>query len=635
MPRDIYLDNVSVEEAKERWQEILTIEPTTEEIDIREAVGSKLAQPVRAEMFAPAYYAAAMDGIALEANQTVGASQTNPISLQEGRDYQLIDTGDAVPDRFNAVVMIEKVNQIDKGVVEIEEAVTPGQHIRSIGESLTKGQLILPAETEVGPYDIGSVLEGGVSKVTVYCQPQVNIIPTGSELIEPGTTPQSGQIIEYNSQVIKNLVANWGGRAVREDIVADDYQQIKKSAKQAVKDSDLVVITAGSSAGREDYTAQVIAELGEVVVHGVSIKPGGPVILGDIDQTPVIGVPGYPVASALNFRLFARPLLYQLSGRTIPEDKEVTALLNKRIVSKLGFREFVRVKLTKLDNQVVAVPLARASGVMGSLVEADGLVTISEYSEGRQKKEEVTVDLFTNQSKPDKTLVINGSNDQSLDLLKNKLAQQGVDLLTQPTNNLAGLTTLRRGESHLAIINLLDTKGQYRQPDLDRYFPREDVKLVNLAYRQQGLIVGPDNPKDITEVTDLVDDDLIFINRQQGSGARILIDNKLAQAGINPEEVTGYQQVKQDHLTLAATIAQGGSDVGVGTLAAAEVFGLDFISLGKERVDLVIPKKYWADDRIEELLNIIRSSDFKEEIAQLAGYDTSETGQVLTDGPTS
>ncbi|AGB41190.1 molybdenum cofactor synthesis domain protein [Halobacteroides halobius DSM 5150] len=634
MSRNIYLDNVSVEEAREKWQEALTIKATTEKIDIREATGRRLAKPVRAKLSTPSYYASAMDGIALSATDTVGATERTPVQLQEGKEYQLIDTGDPLPEEFDAVMMIEKVNQIKEGIVEIEESVAPGQNVRSVGESLVKGQLILTVGTKIGPYDIGLVLEGGVTEVTVYTQPQVDIIPTGSELIEPGRSPQPGQIIEYNSEVIKNLVLNWGGKVMQRDITPDKYEEIKEKIQQVTQESDLVAIIAGSSAGREDYTAQIVAELGEVVVHGVSIKPGGPVILGRIGDTPVIGLPGYPVASALNFRLFAQPILYQLAGLSTPETKEVKAILNKKLVSKLGFREFVRAKLVKLDNQIVAVPLARSSGVIGSLVEADGLVTISEYSEGIDKGSEVNVELLVNQSKPAETLMINGSNDHSLDLLKNKLAQQGVDLLTQPTNSLAGLTTLSRGESHLASINLLDSDGQYRQ-SLDRYFPTEDVKVVNLAYRQQGLIVTAGNPKNITGIADLVVNDLVFINRQQGSGARMLIDNQLAKLNIDSTKISGYQQVKQNDVTLATTIAQGGADVGVGTLVTAQVFDLDFIPLRKERIDLVIPNQYWTDTRIKELFKVICSSDFKAEINQLAGYDTSQTGQVLTDGPTS
>ncbi|GAB6137758.1 molybdopterin biosynthesis protein [Halanaerobaculum tunisiense] len=630
MSRNIYLDNVSVEEALTKWHDKLEIDPKKETVDIRAARQRIIAEPVYANHSAPHYHASAMDGIAVKAEETAGASETNPIKLDQGSNYQFVDTGDPIPEQFNAVIMIEEVNQLDEEMVEIESSATPWQHVRNIGESLVKGELILPVGKQVGSYEIGLVLEGGITEVTVYAQPEVKVIPTGSELRPPGTSLKAGEITEYNSQVVGNLVEQWDGEANLNSIVSDDYDQIKEKVKQGVKEHDLVVVTAGSSAGQEDYTSQVIAELGTVVVHGVSMKPGGPVILGVIDNTPVIGLPGYPVAAALTTRLFVKPLIYQMAGQEAPVAKKRVVKLGTKLVSKLGVREYVRVKLTSLGQEVIATSLPRASGVIGSLVEADGLVTISEFSEGLQRGEEVEVELLTDQVKPETNLLISGSNDLTLDLVTNQLAKEGIEVLTKSTGSLGGLTALKRQECHLAGTHLLDPEtGNYNHSYLEKYLPNREVKLVNLAYRKQGLMVKAGNPKNITELSDLVRDDVLFINRQRGSGTRVLLDYKLNEIGIDSKQITGYDRIEYTHLTLASEIANEGADVGLGVLAAAQAFDLEFIPLVTERYDLAIPVEYWEDSRIKKLLATIRSQEFKQQVTELPGYEISATGKVI------
>ena len=630
MTRDIYLDNIAVEEAREKWEQKLDLTPKTETIDIRQAQGRVLAEAVYAQQSAPHYQAAAMDGIAVKAEATAGASEANPCQLKEQEDYAVIDTGDPVPTKFNAVIMIEDVNQISEQVVEVEAPATPWQHVRNIGESLVKGELILPVEVEVGPPEIGLVLEGGVTEVTVYAQPQVEVIPTGSELRPPGSSLEAGELIEYNSQVIGKFIQQWGGEADLQSIVPDDYEQIKEQIKQGAVDYDVVVLTAGSSAGAEDYTSQIIDELGEVVVHGVSMKPGGPAILGVVDETPVLGLPGYPVAAAVTARLFLRPLLYQLSGRSLPTPETRKAHLNTKLVSNLGVREYVRVKLVELAGELRAVPLARASGVMGSLVEAEGLVTISEFSEGLDKGAEVEVELLTSSPQPADNLVITGSNDLTLDSITNQLAGAGINVLTKSAGSLGGITALKRRECHLAGSHLLDPEtGEYNHSYIEEYLPQREVKVVNLAYRRQGLMVREDNPKNIQELSDLTKEEVTFINRQRGAGTRVLLDYKLSELGIDPGEITGYDRVEYTHLTLASEVANGGADAGLGVLAAAQAFDLEFIPVATERYDLLIPAEYWTDVRIKELRNLISSSEFKQEVKKLPGYEVSATGQVM------
>jgi putative molybdopterin biosynthesis protein len=630
MERNIYLNNVSVEEAKEKWYKNFELSTDIETIDIRDAVGRIVAKKLVAINSTPHYHASAVDGIAVKSQNTQGASDINPKQLTINKDFEYVDTGDQVKDGYNAVIMIEDLNEVEEGIVEIEKAITPWANVRNIGESLVKGQLILSKFQEINSYAIGQVLETGLIKVEVFKKPLVEFIPTGTELLEAGSKLEAGKLIEYNSHILSSLAKTWGADIYRNEIVDDDYNIIKEKIINASKRSDFIVVLSGSSAGSEDYTSHIIEELGEVYVHGVSIKPGGPVILGEVNNKPVIGVPGYPVAAALNFRLFGRKIIYNLKGQSEPVDTIVKAKVKTKIVSKLGFREFVRVKLTMMDNELVIIPLKRASGVIGTMVEADGFLIISEFSEGINRNEIVDVTLIRNNNDYNDTLFLNGSNDIILDIVKNQLAEKGVNFITKSTGSLAGITSLQRGEAHISTSHLLNPEnGEYNFSYIEKYLKNEDVELINIAYRQQGMIVQKNNPKNIKSIKDLENEDIIFINRQRGSGTRVLFDYKLKENNITSNKINGYNREEFTHMTLASEINSGSTDVGIGIQSAANAFDLDFIPIAKERYDLVVLKKYLKDERIIKLLEVIRSDKFKNEVNKLKGYDLKFTGKVM------
>ncbi len=476
MERNIYLDNKELAKAKEIWHDKLNLKPKTEKINITQAQGRISAGPLKSRVDSPHYPASAMDGIAVKAELTVGASERNPILLDE-KDFELIDTGDPLAEEYDAVIMIEDVNLID-GQAQIEEAVVPGDYVRAVGESLEEGQLIIPSHKEITAYDIGLALEGAQERIEVFAQPEVGVIPTGTELVEFKTDLKPGEVIESNSYVLSNLAQKWGAKCNKYEIVVDDYQLIKKQLAEAVKENDFVAITAGSSAGREDYTASVIAELGEVLVHGVSIRPGGPVILGVIDDTPVMGVPGYPVASALTFRLFAKEIILELAQRKDLVSRTIKAKLATKVVSKLGYREFLRAKIAKLNGELVVRSLKRAAGVMGSLAEADGIVEIAESSEGLCAGSEVEVEVFKPKISPERTLFLSGSYHPALDRLKTSYKESGYNLSFFAQGNQGGAASLARGETHLAGVYLADEKegGTY----LDKFLG-DDFSTITLA----------------------------------------------------------------------------------------------------------------------------------------------------------
>ncbi len=495
MERNIYLDNKELAKAKEIWHDSLELKTEREKINITQAQGRISAEPLKSRVDSPHYPASAMDGIAVKAELTVGASERNPIFLAED-EFELIDTGDPLPEEYDAVIMIEYVNLVD-GQARIEQAVVPGDNVRAAGESLQEGQLIIPSNKEISAYDIGLALEGAREKIEVFAQPQVGVIPTGTELVEFKTDLKPGEVIESNSYVLSNLAEKWGTKSNKYEIVVDDYQLIKDQLAKAVKENDFVAITAGSSAGREDYTAAVIAELGEVLVHGVSIRPGGPVILGVVDDTPVMGVPGYPVASALTFRLFAKEIILQLGQREDIASKTIKAKLATKVVSKLGFREFLRVKVAKLNGELVVRSLKRAAGVMGSLAEADGIVEIAESSEGLCVGSEVEVELFKPKVSPERTLFLSGSYHPALDRLKDLYKQSGYDLSFFAQGNQGGVASLARGESHLAGVYLADNKEG--ETYLDKFLG-DDFSTITLAEKI--------NPKEVkADLSDITTDD--------------------------------------------------------------------------------------------------------------------------------
>ncbi|HHX50711.1 MAG TPA: molybdopterin biosynthesis protein, partial [Clostridia bacterium] len=385
--RKIYLDNEPVEKAWEKCQGFFSsrglIRPLdTERIPVAKALGRVTASPVLALISSPHYAAAAMDGIAVLAKNTFGATETAPLKLQLGNEAVEVDTGDPIPEGFDAVIMAEEINYSRDGMIEITAAAAPWQHVRAIGEDLVATEMIVPANHLLRPYDIGGILAGGVVEVEVWRRPRVAIIPTGTELVEPGTPLKPGDIMEFNSKMLGAFVEEWGGEPVICPIVPDDYETIKGAVREAAQKAEVIVINAGSSAGREDYTASIISELGELCLHGVAMKPGKPVMVGSACGKPVVGIPGYPVSAALTFETFVKPIIFSKLGQPLPEKPVLEGFLARKLPSPLGTEEFVRVTLGQVGGKVMVIPIARGAGVISSLIRADGILRIPASSKG-------------------------------------------------------------------------------------------------------------------------------------------------------------------------------------------------------------------------------------------------------------
>jgi len=638
-PRKIYLDNMPLEEAKEKFfshcKKLRKVLGQEEEIPVEESAGRVTSQPVWAQISSPHYPACAMDGVAVSAEATFGASETTPIRLRLGEQAQFVDTGDPIPRQFNAVIMLEEIHQEGEEIILTAPA-TPWQHVRAVGEDVVASELILPQNHLLKPTDLGAMLAGGVTWVQVWCKPKVFIIPTGTEIVPHGEKNlQSGDIIDSNSWVLGALAREWGGEFIRHPIAKDDYEKIKAAVLQGLEEADIVVINAGSSAGSEDFTASIIAEVGTLLVHGINTKPGKPVILGEAQGKPLVGIPGYPVSAVLTFNLFVRPLISDFLGLPLKEEPTMKAQVSRKIVSSLGKEEFLQMKLGRVGTKIMATPISRGAGVTMSLVRADGFIQIPASSEGIQGGQEVKVNLYRTPEEIENTIVVIGSHDLTIDLLANELKNRGsrTTLSSANVGSLGGIMALKRGEAHLAGIHLLDEEtGAYNLPYLKRLGLAEKVVLVNLVYREQGLLVAKGNPKGIIGLQDLLREDVFFVNRQKGAGTRILLDYQLKKAQIDPLRIKGYQREEYTHMAVGVAVASGMCDAGLGILSAARVLGLDFLPIAQERYDLAILTDYYEQPLLTGLQEIISSQSFRGRVAALGGYDTGQMGEILHRG---
>ncbi len=660
--RTRYLNKKSLDEALRLFVRDFPLRPhEVESVAVEESLGRVTAEPVFARLSVPHYHGAAMDGIAVRAEDTFGASEAAPVELRlvtadagdasaasgcrgaarrrGGGVFAYVDTGQPLPAWANAVVMIENVYPLAADRVAIRAAAAPWQHIRLVGEDIVATEPLLPRSHRIRPYDIGALLAAGHTHVPVVRRPRVAILASGSELIEPGEPAPPGAIIEFNSRVIAAFVAQWGGEARRHPRVPDDLQRIKAAVGAAAAEHDVVVIIAGSSAGEHDYTARALSALGEVLVHGIDIMPGKPAICAMVGGTPVLGVPGYPVSAIIVCQQLLRPLLARCLGAAEEPTATVRAVVPRKLPSRLGLEEFVRVTLGRVGDRVVANPLGRGAGVITTMVRADGFLRVPSLSEGINAGEEVDVELLRPASEIANTIVFSGSHDLSIGILEDCLKQRAPHLKISASNvgSLSGLLALKRGEAHVIGTHLLDPKtGTYNLPDIARILgKRADVEVLNLVVREQGLIVAKGNPKRIRTLRDLVRPDVRFVNRQPGAGTRVLLDYRLHQMRIDPSRIQGYEREEFTHMAVAVAVASGLVDCGLGIRSAAVALDLDFVPIEREEYDLVLRRDFAQSDAGRLLVAVIRSLEFHAAVRRLGGYDVSVTGTVKPLQPSS
>lgn len=638
--RNIYLKTVSIPEALALAKAALDRSSLVgiETVPVEQALGRITARPVLARLSSPSSHCSAMDGIAVNAEATFAAREGAPVRLAPDTGFAPVNTGHPLPPGMNAVVMIEHVVFEEDGSASLETPVAPWTHVRRIGEDIVATELVLPRRRKLTPYDLGALLSCGVWEVEVYERVRLAVIPTGDEVLDYTThpTPGPGQVVESNSVMLTAMAQTWGLDARRHPPVPDHLETLSRSLEEALASkAHVVTLVAGSSAGSKDFTRAVIERFGEVLVHGIAAMPGKPSLLGVAHGKLIVGAPGYPVSAVVCFEELLAPLAAWLS-RAEPVRRQTTQVrLAKEAPSRPGLTEFLRLAVGRVGQSYSAIPLSRGAGLISTLTKAQAVTRIPPDKEGLRRGEEVTAELLVEPCELERTLVAVGSHDMTLDLLADELMRldSPLRLASSHVGSMGGLTALAQGSTLLAGTHLFDPQsGDFNFPFLAKHLPDMAITVINLAVRHQGLIVAAGNPKDIQDVNSLAAPGMRFVNRQRGSGTRILFDHHLVQAGLTPAQILGYDQEELTHMGVAANVAGGAADAGLGVYAAAKALGIGFVPLARERYDLAIPTFCMAEERIKKLLEVIRTETFKAKVEALGGYETTWTGQEMSAG---
>jgi len=630
-----YLTNVPLDQARQEYLQLLIqqgFEAKLETIPVQLSCGRVTARAVYANICAPHYAASAMDGVAVNAKDTFGATETTPITLGADK-FVVVDTGDPIPEGCDAVIMVEDIVKNGDGSITIHAASAPWQHIRQIGEDICAGEMILPAHMTVSPSAIGAMIAGGVLEIEVIRRPVVGIIPTGDEIVPPCADPKPGDILEFNSSIFSSMVRQWGAEAKTYPIVKDVFEDIRAAVALASEECDLVILNAGSSAGREDFSARVIRELGQVLYHGIAMKPGKPAILGVRGAKPILGVPGYPVSGIIVIEELLKPLIDHWLKTSVAPRQYAKAVLTRPVVSGLKYQEFVRVRMGYVGDKLMASPLSRGSGVVSSFMKADGILEVPQGLEGYEAGSEVTVRLLCPMEKLSNTLVVIGSHDPLLDELGDMMHLERSDVFMSSAHvgSMGGIMAIRRGEAHAAGCHLLDTAtGEYNLSFMRKYFPRGGVRLIRCVGRQQGLMVRKGNPLNIRSFRDVAREGVRYVNRQKGSGTRILTDYLCRQENLDSSAIYGYDREELTHTSVAAQIVSGSADAGMGIYSAAKLYDLDFIPICIEEYDLIIPDHAWDTPQVRQLIATLKSDAFREKILSLGGYTVENPGEEIS-----
>ncbi len=639
MERKRYLNMMSLNKAKNVfWGHFAHKQTDSELIPSIDSAGRVTAEPVFAKFSSPTFHAAAMDGIAVKAEDTFSASDNMPLTLDLSTGQaEFINTGQPMPDGKNAVIMIENVLLDEKEEKAVIRAPAfPWQHVRKVGEDIVATELLFPTNHLVTPPDVGALLAAGLLHLKVRKRPKVVIIPTGSELVRLEDVMDdlpAGRTIDSNSAMLAAAARQAGAVTEVNQIVPDSYDKIKEALIKVVRaGADLVILNAGSSAGSADFTVKVIEDLGRVLVHGITIMPGKPTVLGEVEGIPVTGNPGYPVSALISFEQFLAPLIKRMQGLDYEERLCIEAVSGRNLPSKAGIEEFRRMIAGRIGNNMVALPVKKGAGAITTMTRANAILRIPPHSEGICAGQRVKIELLRPRSQIEKTILCIGSHDLTLDIIHDYLRRSKPPWFMAATHvgSLGGITAVRDGLCHLAGTHLLDPEsGHYNVTYLDRYLKgKKKAHLFTLVYREQGFMVQPGNPKNITGIEDLTRKDIAFVNRQAGSGTRVLLDHELKKAGINPFEVQGYDNEEFTHMAVAVNVLSGKADAGLGILAAARALGLDFIPVTEERYDLLIPEEALNLPALQALLDIVQSLDFKNSVESLGGYSTRDAGKL-------
>ncbi|MFA6333456.1 MAG: molybdopterin biosynthesis protein [Methanoregula sp.] len=612
-----YLSVIPLDDALALLAREFSCIPSTLRVPLEAAGGRITSGPIFARYSVPEIHLAAMDGIAVVSEDTRGASEQHPVTL---RKAARVNTGNVVPPGYDAVIMIEDVWETD-ATYTIRKSASPWQHIRPAGEDLAESEMVMPSRHRVRPHEIGALATYGITGLDVITV-RVGLIPTGSELVPAGIRPAPGQVVESNTVMAKAMLEMVGAQCTRYPFVEDNPEKIRAAVIKACRENDLVMVSAGSSAGTKDYTSEVIAELGEVLVHGIATKPGKPAIIGRVEKKPIIGLPGYPLSALTIIRELVFPFLRQY-GLVVPDPEIIHARITSGLAKEIGSDEFVLCTLGNVGGCWTVSPQSKGAGVQMSAVRANAYLRVPRDSEGFNAGDEVDARLMVPLPEAEQALIVTGSHDPVLDYLADLLRPEGISLISTHVGSMGGILALRKDECHAAPTHLLDDEGSYNISYLKKYLPGTAVDLICVAGRQQGVVSR-------SGLTFAELPGRAFINRQKGSGTRMLLDYELKKTGIAPISLTGYDREVTTHIAVALAVKSGEAEAGLCVYSAAKALGLSFVPVSQERYELAIRKEHADDPRVRALVAAIRSPAFKAILERLGGYDTTETGTLRT-----
>jgi putative molybdopterin biosynthesis protein len=627
-----YLQTISRDEGVRRVLQYITPVEDEEYLPTYQCRGRITTKPVYAVSSNPPFICSAMDGYAVDFEKTLHADLTRPVTFGLAVDAYPVNTGDPLPKTANAVIMREEVEVSDKQI-SIRKPAYLWQNVRMVGEDVIEGDLLVPTNHRLRAFDVGMLLSGGVKALFVKRKPTCLIIPTGKELVdlykEPSKESISGHLIDFNSYTLQILAEEMGFQAAQSGIISTRTELTTLLDKSSRK-YDVILVNAGSSAGSEDYTVDVINELGSLVFHGISMMPGKPTMFGVIRGTPVFGIPGYPVSAVLSFKAFLEPLYEKLSD-TGTVKRQIRCVAPYKVPSRIGVEEILRVNIGEQNGVYYLFPLARGASIFSSMARADGLVSVPEHVEGYDEGEEVVCDLMVQEDMLGRRVHIVGSHDLSLDILRDmiKVRRPDTDLISNHVGSLSGIMAMKKGITSLCTTHILDDATKtYNTPAALKHMPGRQWQLIHIAKRLQGILVRKGNPKKIKDLTDLTKSDILFVNRQSGSGTRILLDSALKERGVSKEHIRGYEREESSHTAVGILVKEGIADAGIGIYPISKLFSLDFIPLMEEDYDLLVARKFTEDWRFTLLMELIVSEEFKSRLDEIGGYNTEKIGTV-------
>ncbi|RDV05744.1 molybdopterin biosynthesis protein [Undibacter mobilis] len=618
-----FLEVVSAEAARARFEAHIELKPlSAERVALAEALTRVLAHDVVAAVDAPPFDRANVDGFALQAADTVGASDAAPklftlnaevIACGDSPALEVkpgtattIATGGVVPRGADAVVMIEHTELIGEGAprIELTRAATPGQFISYAGSDIARGETLLRKGVRIGSREIGMLAASGLAAVDVVRRPRVAVISTGDELVPPGEALKPAGIYDSNGAIIGAAVVEAGGEAVPFGAIPDDRAALDKAVRSALGSCDMVVLSAGTSKGAGDLSHAVVAGLGApgILVHGVALKPGKPLCLGAVGKLPFAVLPGFPTSAIFTFHAFVAPVIRVLAGLPPEAAQTIEARVPVRVASELGRKEFVLVSLVDGDDGPVAFPTGKGSGAVTSFSQADGFIEIDALASALEADARAQVTLIgAGAAAPDVTIM--GSHDVALDVVVGALAERGFAARTLAVGSLGGVAAATRGQCDIAPVHLVDP----RSGDYNKHLVTSELSLVPGWKRMQGLVFRAGDArfegKNAAEAIKmaLTGSDILMVNRNAGAGTRVLIDRLL-----NGARPAGYANQPKSHNAVAAAIAQGRADWGVAIEPVAKMYGLGFIPVAPEYYDFLVVESRKARPAVQAFLAALR-----------------------------